>query len=355
MTNITTSRGYAIHDTKDYKNFKVIEYPLKREEAQDVTVHVECCGTCGSDHHTISGGWGPLTHPEYIITGHEIVGKVVQVGPEVTEFKVGDRVGIGAQAGSCGKCNQCQHDNENYCPVSPVDTYNGKWPNGDYSQGGYSTHVRVQEKFVFSLPENLKSEDAASMLCAGITSASPLFRNNVGEGSKVGVVGLGGLGHYAVLFAIALGAEVTVFSHSERKKDDALKMGAKHFVTTTGDFAKEHAMSLDLIICTASNASLPLNELISCLVPQGKFVWNGMPETDWPALRSQTMAGNGAFIGSSHIGSKAEIMRMLQIAADKNIKPWITTRPMKEAAQSIEDVETGRARYRTILIQDIDQ
>lgn len=134
-----------------------------------------------------------------------------------------------------------------------------------------------------------------------------------------------------------------------------MKMGAKHFVTTTGDFAKEHALSLDIIICTASNASLPLNELISCLVPQGKFVWNGMPETDWPALRSQTMAGNGAFIGSSHIGSKAEIMRMLQIAADKNIKPWITTRPMKEAAQSIEDVETGRARYRTILIQDIDQ
>jgi alcohol dehydrogenase (NADP+) len=152
-----------------------------------------------------------------------------------------------------------------------------------------------------------------------------------------------------------IGYLAQVFSHSERKKDDALKMGAKHFVTTTGDFAKEHALSLDIIICTASNASLPLNELITCLVPQGKFVWNGMPETDWPALRSQTMAGNGAFIGSSHIGSKAEITRMLQLAADKNIKPWITTRPMKEAAQSIEDVETGRARYRTILIQDIDQ
>jgi alcohol dehydrogenase (NADP+) len=141
-----------------------------------------------------------------------------------------------------------------------------------------------------------------------------------------------------------IGYLAQVFSHSERKKDDALKMGAKHFVTTTGDFAKEHALSLDIIICTASNASLPLNELIT-----------GMPETDWPALRSQTMAGNGAFIGSSHIGSKAEITRMLQLAADKNIKPWITTRPMKEAAQSIEDVETGRARYRTILIQDIDQ
>lgn len=126
-----------------------------------MTVAVECCGVCGSDHHTISGGWGPLTAP-FCVTGHEIVGKVVQVGPEVTEFKVGQRVGVGAQSGSCLKCELCKSGNEQYCP-GQVDTYNAKWPNGDFSQGGYSTHVRAQDQFVFAIPDELKSEEVASM------------------------------------------------------------------------------------------------------------------------------------------------------------------------------------------------
>jgi len=188
-----------------------------------------------------------------------------------------------------------------------------------------------------------------------VTSYSPLNRHNIGKGSKVGVVGLGGLGHYAVLFAKALGAEVIVFSHSERKKEDALKMGADEFVITNKGFEEKYKMSLDIIVCTSSSSSLPLNEFITTLDVGKHFVFVGMPEDEWPSLTSQAMAPNGAFVGSSHIGCRTEILKMLDLAVEKNVKPWITTRPMKEAAQSIEDVETGKARYRTILLQDIDR
>lgn len=351
---IDSARGYAIHDVKDYHNFQLTDYKLKTEEPEDVTIHIECCGTCGSDHHTISGGWGPLAS-KFCVTGHEIVGTVVQLGPEVKDLKLGQRVGVGAMVKSCMKCKFCLNDNENYCPEVWVDTYNSKYPNGEDAQGGYSTHIRAHQHFVFPLPEGLRSVDAASMLCAGATSYSPLVRHNVGKGSKVGIVGLGGLGHYGLIFAKALGAEVTVFSHSERKKDDALAMGADHFVITNDGFEKSLGKQLDIIVCTASSSSLPLNELVTTLTIGGHFVFVGMPEGPWPQLTSQAMAGNGAFVGSSHIGSRKEILQMFELAVKHDIKPWVTTRPMKEASESIKDVETGKARYRTILIQDIDR
>jgi alcohol dehydrogenase (NADP+) len=231
------AKGYAIADTKKWTDFKVIEYDLKPAEDDDVTLAITHCGVCGSDHHTISGGWGELAVKE-VVPGHEIIGKVSKVGKNVKDIKVGDRVGVGAQVGSCMECTSCKEGHENYCLGSKdgkkgcVDTYNAKYPDGHEAQGGYSTAIRAHQRFVFPIPESVTSEDAASMLCAGLTVYSPLTRNGCGPGKQVAVIGLGGLGHYAVLFAVALGAEVTVISHSPKKKEDALKLGAKHFVST---------------------------------------------------------------------------------------------------------------------------
>ena len=233
-------QGYAIEDTKKWSDFKVVNFELKTAEDDDVDVAIQFCGVCGSDLHTISGGWGELA-VKPVIPGHEIIGKVTKVGKNVKDIKVGDRVGVGAQVGSCMECTSCTTDYENYCLGSKdgkkgcVDTYNSRYPDGKPAQGGYSTAIRAHQRFVFPIPEAVKSEDAASMLCGGLTCYSPLLRNGCGPGKQVAVIGLGGLGHYAVLFAVAMGAEVTVVSHSPKKKEDAMKMGAKHFVATGED------------------------------------------------------------------------------------------------------------------------
>jgi len=351
---ITHATGYAIFDPKEYTNFKLHKYELEPLEDDRVTVAVECCGVCGSDHHTISGGWGPWETPDFVVTGHEVIGKVVEVGKAVKEFKVGQRVGVGAQVGSCGSCGACKSNLENYC-VQPVHGYNTTWYDKKAHQGGYSTHVRAQELFVFPIPDKLASTDAASMMCAGITTFSPLVRNNVGPGKKVGVVGLGGLGHYAVLFGKALGAEVTVFSRSDAKKADALKMGATNFVATQNSgFEKDLQRSLDLIIITASSSSLPLNELLSCLNIEKNCVFVGMPEEGLSNVTSQVLSGNAVRLTSSHLGNNAELRQMLQLAADKDVKPWVNVMPMKEAAKAIKAVEDNSVRYRSVLTQDIE-
>lgn len=229
--------------------------------------------------------------------------------------------------------------------------YNTKWADGHDHQGGYSTHIRAEELFVFPIPESIPSVEAASMLCGGLTSFSPLVRNNVGPGSKVGVVGLGGLGHYAVLFGAALGAEVTVFSRSDAKKADALAMGAKRFVATVPGFEKDLFREFDLIVCAASSNQLPIDALLSTLDVEKKFVFVGMPDEGLSNIRSQTLAGNGAALASSHIGSKCEVIRMLDLAVEKKVKPWINVIPMKDAAEAIKAVENGTVRYRTILTQ----
>ncbi|KAI9635001.1 putative zinc-type alcohol dehydrogenase [Dioszegia hungarica] len=351
--SVTHATGYAVFDPKDYLNFKLQKYELEPSADDRVTVAVECCGVCGSDHHTISGGWGPW-ETKFVVTGHEVIGKVVEVGKAVKEFKVGQRVGVGAQVGSCGKCKACKTGLENYC-VQPVHGYNTKWYDNKEHQGGYSTHVRAQELFVFPIPEGLKSTDAASMMCAGITTFSPLVRNGAGPGKKVGVVGLGGLGHYAVLFGKALGAEVTVFSRSDAKKADALKMGADRFIATENKgFEKDLKRDLDLIIITASSSSLPLDELLSCLDIEKKCVFVGMPEEGLSNVRSQTLSDNAVSLSSSHLGNNAELRQMLQLAADKGIKPWVTVMPMKDAAKAIKAVEDNSVRYRSVLTQDIE-
>lgn len=237
-----------------------------------------------------------------------------------------------------------------------VDTYNSTWPDGSIAQGGYSTNIRAPEQFVFPIPEGLKSEHAAPMLCAGLTVYSPLLRNKVGPGSRVGVVGIGGLGHFAVMFAKAMGAEVVAISHSANKKDDALKMGASEFVSTKEDpqWSKKYLNKpFDVIINTASSAAVDLPGMVSALKTEGRCICVGMPE-DLIKLRVQDLAMRGAFLGSSHIGNKKEALSMLQLAAEKKIEPWIELVDMKECSKAVERVSKGDIRYRFVLKQDLN-
>jgi len=347
------AKGYAVHDTKNWSKFDVIDFKLKSAEDYDIDIKIEYCGVCGSDVHTITGGWGEPNLP--VVPGHEITGTVTRVGPKVTEFKVGDRAGVGAQVCSCLECKNCKSDNENYCPKA-LDTYNASYPNGDVAQGGYSTAIRAHERFVFAIPESISLAQAAPMLCAGITTYSPLVRHGAKPGASVGVVGVGGLGHYAIQWAKALECKnIVVFSHSESKKDDAKAMGATDFVLTDKKgFAESYAGELDVIIVTTdiSNA-IPVSDLIPALTVHGRLILCAMPDDELPAFKSQSLAGNGALIGGSHIGSKKEIIAMLKLASEKGVKSWIEELPMSQCGKAVQNVKDNKIRYRHVLKMDL--
>lgn len=357
----TKARGYGISDTKKYTEFSVQEFDLKTAGPRDVTIAIDFCGVCGSDMHTVTGGWGERSAP-WVCPGHEIVGKVVHVGADAgDEFKVGSIAGVGAQVFSCLKCDRCKNDNENYCPHQ-VDTYNAKFPDGVLAQGGYSSMIRTDKQFVFNIPGGLKPEHAAPMLCAGATVYSPLKRNGCGPGKLVGIVGMGGLGHFAVQFAKAMGAEVVVFSHSANKEADALKLGADKFVNT-GDkgFSEAYGVAnggreFDFILSCADANAIPLSDFLSFMKVHGKVTTVGLPDADQMfEMNAMGLAENGAAFGGSHIGSKKEIIELLDIAAKHDIKPWIhEILPMSRAGEAIEAVKTNKVRYRYVLKQDLE-
>lgn len=236
--------------------------------------------------------------------------------------KVGDRVGVGAQIASCYDCALCKNDNENYC-AKRIDTYGQEYPDGVKTMGGYSTGIIADERYVFPIPEGVTSADACSMLCGGLTVYSPLIRNGAGPGKKVGVIGIGGLGHYAILFAKALGCEVYAFSHSSSKEADCVKMGVDHYILDSPGFQNQYQYALDIIISTRdATEGFPLQEYISMLNIHGKFICVALPEKPLPHITGFTLLNNGSFIGGSHIGSKTEALDMLKLAAEKGIKPW---------------------------------
>jgi len=353
--NATVFKGYAVTDPKNWDKFEVIEFKPKNWTEDDVEIAITHCGVCGSDVHTIDpSAWGKGNYP--IVPGHEIVGKAIRVGSNVTDVKVGDRVGVGAQIFSCLECRACKSDNENYCPKM-VDTYNDRYPGPDgvVTQGGYSTAIRANKQFIFKIPDGLESKYAASMLCAGLTVFSPLKRNGCGPGKKVGIVGIGGLGHYAVLFAKALGAEVYAFTHSDHKKADIEKLGADHIVLTgTPGWEIPLARQLDIIISTRdSSKDFPMKEYLSTLWIDGHFITVGLPDEPLPPINVFDLLKNASRIGSSHIGSKVEALEMMQLAADKGIKPWIEELPMKDCNKAVRGVKEGKARYRYVLTQDL--
>ncbi|KAJ6016643.1 NADP-dependent alcohol dehydrogenase 7 [Penicillium sp. IBT 35674x] len=333
------------------------QFEPKPWEETDIDMRVTHCGICGSDMHTLRSGWGPTQYP--CCVGHEIVGVAVRVGSKAEgNIKVGDRIGVGAQSASClnkdGDCEACASGLEQHCNRM-VGTYNGTFANGGKSFGGYSLYNRSPSHFVVKIPDAISSADAAPMLCGGITTYSPLRQNGCGPGKKVGIIGVGGLGHFGILFAKALGADrVVAISRKGNKKDDALKLGADAYIATDEDenWVKNNAQSLDLIISTASSSKMPIQGYSQLLRTRGTFIQLGAPEDGGLEIPAFALIMKGMKLGGSMIGSPDEIREMLELAAAKNIKPWIEERPMKEANKAIQDMEAGHARYRYVLVNE---
>ena len=234
-------------------------------------------------------------------------------------------------------------------------TFDAKFPDGSKTYGGYANYWRGPSHFVIKIPDGIPSEEAAPMLCGGITTYSPLKRNQAGPGKKVGIVGIGGLGHFGLLWAKALGCEkIVAISRTSAKKEDALKMGANDFIATDDDkdWASHHSRSLDLIVSTVSSPKMPLTEYLQLLNTGGIFIQVGAPEDLIPPFNAFALIAKGVKIGGSAIGSPKEIHEMLALAKDKQVKAWIQKRPMTEANKAVVDMDGGKARYRYTLVNE---
>ncbi|PVI08088.1 GroES-like protein [Periconia macrospinosa] len=355
MSSPETFHGWLGHDsTSAAGNLTWSSFSPKPFNPTDIEIKVICCGICGSDIHTLRSGWGATHYP--ICVGHEIVGHVTRVGSSASStHKIGDRVGVGAQVLSCleSDCDECSNGQHSYCAKGFVGTYNGQYKDSGYwSMGGYADYVRVPAAFAIKIPDGLKSEDAAPMMCGGITVYAPLVHNGAGPGKTVGIVGLGGLGHFGVLFAKALGCDkVVAISRRRNKEEDARAMGATEYIATSEDdkWATKHSRTIDLIISTVSAPDIPLSGYLRLLKTNGQFIQVGAPEDKLPAIMAFALIAKGCKIGGSQIGSPKEIEEMLKFAAEKGVKPWVQKVPMKQANKAVVEMEQGKARYRFVL------
>ncbi|MGW9113692.1 NAD(P)-dependent alcohol dehydrogenase [Microbacterium sp. NPDC055683] len=312
----------------------------------DVLIAIRYAGICHSDIHTVRGDWGPIAYPQ--VVGHEIVGEVVEVGSAVTKHAVGDRVGVGCMVNSCRECENCLAGMENYCLKGNTQTYASVDRDGTITQGGYSTHVVVDEDFVLSVPEAIPYEAVAPLLCAGITTYSPLAHWKAGPGTRVAVVGLGGLGHLAVKIAAAMGAEVTVLSRTLDKHDDAIAFGATdHFATADEATFETLANRFDLIVNTVS-APLPLDRYLRLLRLDGTMVNVGAPPEPMP-LHVFTLFGNRRSFAGSGIGSIAETQEMLDFCAAHGIAPETELIDAAQINDAYERVLSSDVRYRFVI------
>jgi uncharacterized zinc-type alcohol dehydrogenase-like protein len=313
----------------------------------DVAFDIHFAGICHSDIHTVRAEWGQPAYP--VVPGHEIAGVVTEVGSEVTKFAVGDRVGVGCFVDSCRECENCRAGLEQYCTGSGmVGTYNAVGADGEKTHGGYSGAIVVDENYVLNIPESLSLEAAAPLLCAGITSYSPLRHWNAGPGTHVAVIGLGGLGHMAVKLAAAMGAEVTVLSQSLKKMEDGLRLGARrYYATSDPDTFTDLGGSFDLIINTVS-ANLDLNSYMSLLAVDGTLVQVGMPE-DSMAIAAPLVVSKRRSISGSMIGGIAETQEMLDFCAEHDVAPEIEVIAPDYINEAYERVLASDVRYRFVI------
>lgn len=348
-----TFKAIGIVDFDDWLNPKTFEYKPQEFRDYDVDIEIEACGICGSDIHAAAGNWGRPYAP--VAVGHEIIGKVVKIGPNAKKgLKLGDRVGVGAQCDCDNTCYPCQKNLQNACR-NLVGTYFGTYKeSGVNTMGGNASHIRVNSEFAFKIPDSLETKYAAPLLCGGITGFSPLLQHNVGKGTKVGVVGIGGIGHMTILFAKALGAEVTAISRTNSKEKLAKELGADHFAATNDpDFATKFADTLDLVVNTGSSFSgSSVDKILKMIRPRGKFVFITAP----PAGEDITIAPfslltNNTSVQGSGIGPPDEIQYMLDFAAEHNIKPWVETIDISEEnlGKAWKRTQDGDIKFRFTL------
>ncbi|WP_288759831.1 NAD(P)-dependent alcohol dehydrogenase [uncultured Brevundimonas sp.] len=332
-------------------------YSFQRRDPgpDDVAIQIKYAGVCHSDLHIVKNDLGNTTYP--IVPGHEIAGVVTAVGQNVTRFKVGDRVGVGCMVDSCRQCKPCQEGEEQYCVPGMTQTYGSPDPKGagvdqKITQGGYSSAIVVDQDFVLRIPDSLPLDAAAPLLCAGITTYSPLKTWGVGPGSKVAVVGLGGLGHMAVKLAAAMGAEVTVLSTSDRKRADAERMGARHFVINSDKEAmKAAAETFDLIINTVS-ATHEISGHLQLLAKDGTMVMLGLTTEGLPVF-AMPLLWRRRRVAGSLIGGIRETQEMLDFCAEHGIACDIEMIAPEQINEAYARMEKSDVRYRFVI--DIDK
>ncbi|HYO56351.1 NAD(P)-dependent alcohol dehydrogenase [Archangium sp.] len=340
-----TTRAYAAQSAKA----PLAPFSLERREpgTHDVLIDILYCGVCHSDLHQVRDDWGGATFP--MVPGHEIVGRVARVGSAVTRFKAGDAVGVGCIVDSCRDCPSCRKGDEQYCDTGLVGTYNSRERDGvTPTYGGYSTHITVDENYVLRIPESLPLDRAAPLLCAGITTYSPLRHYGVKAGDRLAVVGLGGLGHMAVKLAKTMGAEVTVLSTSPSKRDDALALGATHFAATSNkDTFKNLTGRFDFILDTVS-APHDYNAYLNLLKVDGTMILVGAPEAPTP-LAAFPLIMRRRKLGGSLIGGIRETQEMLDFCAKHGVASDIELIPIQKINEAYERMLKGDVRYRFVI------
>ena len=312
----------------------------------DVLLAIEYCGICHSDLHQVNEDWGPGIFP--MVPGHEIVGHVTQVGSAVKKFKVGDTAGVGCMVDSCGTCATCKSGEEQYCEVATVWTYNAKDKKGQPTYGGYSDKIVADEAFVIKISPKLNLAAAAPILCAGITTYSPLRHWNIGKGKKVGIAGLGGLGHMALKFAHAMGAHVVQFTTSLKKREDALRLGADEVILSTdSDALVKHAASFDMILDTIS-ADHDLSPSLRLLKLDGALVLVGLPGKP-AAVSAGDLAAKRRHLTGSAIGGIRETQEMFNYCAEKNIVSDIEIVQPAQINEAYKRLAANDVKYRFVI------
>ncbi|KSU52544.1 MULTISPECIES: NAD(P)-dependent alcohol dehydrogenase [unclassified Gordonia (in: high G+C Gram-positive bacteria)] len=312
----------------------------------DVSIDIAFAGICHSDIHTARDEWGGTRFP--VVPGHEIAGTVAAVGEGVTRYAVGDRVGVGCFVDSCRECEPCRLGEEQYCERGNVGTYNAVGRDGSPTHGGYSTSIVVDENYVLRIPDGIALDEAAPLLCAGITLYSPLRHWGAGPGKKVAIVGLGGLGHVGVKIAHALGAEVTVLSQSLKKMEDGLRLGADHYhATSDPQTFRELRSTFDLILNTVS-ANLPIGKYLGMLALDGTLVELGLPEHPIEVPAGALIGKRRSFAGSM-IGGIAQTQEMLDFCAEHGIGAEIEVISADRINEAYDRVVASDVRYRFVI------
>ena len=339
------SRGLAVDSSTS--PLKTFEFERRELGSHDVALEVKYTGICHSDIHTARGEWGSVFYP--LVPGHEIAGVVTAIGSSVNKFTIGDRIGVGVFVDSCRNCENCNQGLQQYCLEGMTGTYNSMERDGkNQTRGGYSNNFVINEDYAVHIPANLPLEGVAPLLCAGITLYSPIKHFNVGPKTKVAVMGLGGLGHMGVKFAVAMGADVTVMSHSPEKESDARKMGAHHFVSTKEPGAlNKYKKTFDVILNTVS-AELDINEYLQTLRLDGTLVVIGLPGKPYTVHAGVMLDGRRSLTGSM-IGGVSELQEMLNFCGEKNIVSDVEVIKADYANTAYDRTVASDVKYRFVI------
>jgi alcohol dehydrogenase (NADP+) len=339
------TKAYAAYNPKE----PLTPYSFDRRDVRphDVQVEILYCGVCHSDIHQVRDEWGGSIYP--MVPGHEIVGRVIKTGPDVKKFKLGDIAAVGVMIDSCRVCKNCKKQMEQYCVEGITGTYNSmERDKVTIAQGGYSSNIVTDERYVYHVSSKLNLAAVAPLLCAGITTYSPLRYANVGTGMKVGIIGLGGLGHMGVKFAVSFGAEVTLVSTSASKQKDAERLGAQHFLLSTDKKQMKEADSSFDVLLNCVSANHDYEKYLNLLDLHGKMLVVGLPAED-PKTSPFAFIKNRRSITGSMIGGTTETQQMLDYCAEKNIVSDVEVIPIQQINEAYERMIRNDVRYRFVI------